>query len=115
MSGFLHAALFQRFWAIAGSVSVRTKVLGIVLGTILLLGFGITVQVRATLTSTLSIRLQEQGVSITRDLAARATDLILINDLYALYLLLEDTQANYHDVRYAFILVRQRNTIMRSG
>jgi signal transduction histidine kinase len=97
-------AVFQRFWTIAGAVSVRTKILGIVLGLVLLLGLGVTVQVRAVLTRTMDAQLQEQAVSVTRDVAARATDLILVNDLYALHQLLSKTQANNVNVRYAFIV-----------
>jgi signal transduction histidine kinase len=50
---------------------------------------------------------QEQGLSIARDVAARATDLILINDLYSLHQLLAETKANYHDVRYVFVISTQ--------
>lgn len=96
--------LFRRFWAIAGAVSVRTKILGIVLGLVIILGIGVTLQVRLVLTRTLSEQLREQSVSIARDVAARSTDLILVNDLYALSQLLRDTQANNPDVRYAFVL-----------
>src|SRR4030066_117233 len=90
--------LIQRFWAVAGAVSVRTKILGIVLGLVLLLGLGVTAQVRATLTRTMDAQLQEQAVSVSRDLAARATDLILINDVYGLHQLLRETQANNANV-----------------
>jgi signal transduction histidine kinase len=95
---------FERFWAIAGAVSIRTKILGIVLALVLALGLGITLQVRAALTRTMDAQLEEQGISVARDLAARATDLILINDLYALHQLLTETQANNANVRYAFIV-----------
>lgn len=98
------SSLFQRFWAIAGAVNIRTKVLGIVLGMVLLLGLAVTVQVRIALTRSFDTQLQEQGISVTRDLAARATDLILVNDLYALHQLLQETLTNNRDVRYAFIL-----------
>ncbi len=103
--------LLDRFWAVAGAVSIRTKILGIVLALVLLLGIGVTLQVRATLTQTMDAQLQEQSVSITRDLAARSTDLILINDLYALHQLLLDTQANNANVRYAFIVDSQNHVL----
>lgn len=95
---------FRDFWAVAGAVSVRAKILGIVLALVLLLGLGVTVQVRATLSQALDAQLQEQAVSVTRDLAARATDLILINDIYGLHQLLRQTQINHANVRYAFLL-----------
>lgn len=86
-----------------GAVSVRTKILGIVLGLVLLLGFVTTVQVRIMSRHALINRLQDSSISTARDVAARATDLILINDLYALHQLLVETQVNNPDVRYAFI------------
>jgi len=95
---------FDSFWAVAGAVSVRTKILGIILGLVLLLGLGVTVQVRAALTRTMDAQLQEQAVSVARDLAARATDLILTNDVYALHQLLIETQTNNSNVRYAFVV-----------
>ena len=104
MTQRLHAPLVQRIWVIAGSVSIRNKVLGITLGVVLLLGLGVTLQVRAVFRDRLKTQLQERGISITRDLAARSTDLILINDLYALHQLLTDTQTNNRDVRYAFVV-----------
>lgn len=99
MQGF-----FNRFWEIAGAVNVRTKILGMALGLVLLLGTGITLQVRYALTKTLTAQLEEQSVSVGRDLAARSTDLILLNDIFALHRLLQETQLNNGNVRYAFIL-----------
>jgi signal transduction histidine kinase len=96
--------VFDKFWAVAGAVSVRTKILGMVLGLVLLLGLGVTLQVRATLAYVMTENLRDQSVSIARDVAARSADPILINDLYALQQLLRDTQANNVDVRYAFVL-----------
>lgn len=96
--------LFHRFWRIAGAVNVRTKILGIVLALVLLLGLTITVQVRQLMSNSMYRQLEEQGVSITHDLAARSTDLILINNLYGLLQLLQDTQANHSSIRYAFVI-----------
>jgi signal transduction histidine kinase len=94
----------ERFWSMAGAVSVRMKILGIILALVLLLGVGATLQVRAMSSRALVAGLQEQSVATGRDLAARATDLILINDLYTLQRLLAETQQNNRDVHYAFIL-----------
>lgn len=97
----------DRLWAVAGAVSIRTKILGIILILVLLLGLGITLQVRFTVTQMMNTLLQEQSVSVARDVAARATDPILINNLYALHELLRETRANNADVRYAFIVDAQ--------
>lgn len=96
--------LSHRLWQIIGAVSIRTKILGIVLGMVLLLGIVTILEVRAMSRQALLNRLQETSISTARDVAARATDLILINDLYALHQLLQETQLNNPDVRYAFIL-----------
>jgi signal transduction histidine kinase len=94
----------DRVWTIIGAVSVRTKILGIVLALVVLLGVGVTLQVRAVLSNTLQAELQRESVSITRDFAARATDLILINDLFGLQKLMREMQTNNPNVRYAFVI-----------
>lgn len=96
--------IFARFWEIAGAVNIRIKILGMALGLVLLLGSGITMQVRIALTKTLSSQLEKQSISVARDLAARSTDLILLNDLFGLHRLLQETQTNNANVLYAFIL-----------
>ncbi len=93
---------------------VRVKIMGIVLGLVLLLGLGITWQVRASMTATLTTQLDQRGVSIARDLAARSTDLILINNTYALYGLLQDTLLNNADLRYAFVLDSNGRVLVHS-
>lgn len=93
-----------RLWHLISSVSVRAKILGMMLGLVLLLGLGVTVQVRTLVTQTMDVQLEEQSISVGRDLAARATDLLLTNDLYALQQLLKETQANNANVRYAFVV-----------
>ncbi len=86
--------LLHHAWGYAGAVSVRTKIMGIVLGLVLLLGVGITLQVRSKMYDALVQRLKDQSTANARDLAARATDFILINDFYALHELLAETKAN---------------------
>jgi signal transduction histidine kinase len=95
---------FRRLWWIAGAVNIRVKILGIVLGLVLLLGFTVTVQVRQLLAQSMYVQLEEQAVSITRDLAARAADPILINNLYALQQLIVGARTTYPSVRYAFVI-----------
>lgn len=101
-------------WGYVGAVSVRTKILGIVLGLVLLLGLGVTWQVRVVSQQALLSELQAASVSVARDIAGRATDLILINDLFALHRLLEETQINNPDVRYAFITDTQGHILVHT-
>lgn len=104
MTRMQRGQVFEVFWSIAGAVNIRTKILGIVLALVLLLGITVTIQVRQLMSATMYRYLEEQGVSITHDLAARSTDLILINNLYGLHELLQDTQNNHTDLRYAFVV-----------
>lgn len=88
--------------------------MGIVLGTALLLGTGMTWEVRMNLIDTLNAQLEQRGVSIARDVAARATDLILTNNSYALYELLRDTVENNEDVRYVIVLDQKGNVLVHT-
>lgn len=94
----------ERWWAWAGGVSVRTKILGIVLTLTTVLGLGVTWQVRVMMNRTLISELGERGHSVISDLAARSADPILLNDTFALHELLTETVANHPDAVYAFVL-----------
>ncbi|RME85499.1 MAG: HAMP domain-containing protein [Caldilineae bacterium] len=96
--------LLERAWALAGGVSVRTKILGIVLTLTTILGLGVTLQVRAVMERVFIVELESRGVSVASDLAARSADPILLNDNYALYQLLTETVANHPDALYAYVL-----------
>lgn len=116
-NGWLRSFLREmaaRIWAIIGAVSIRTKIMGIVLGLALLLGVGVTVQVRVSMAEALGHELEERGISIARNLAARSADLILTSDLFALHKLLRDTVAHNEDARYAFVLDSQGKVLVHS-
>ena len=106
--------LYQRAWNIAGSVSIRAKILGIILGLVALLGIGITIQARYALTATMTAQLEEQSISVSRDLAARSTDPILLSDMLRLHDLLGETIANNPNIRYAFLLDERGQVISHS-
>ena len=69
MNNLFASQLFQRFWQIAGAVSIRIKVLGIVLSVIILLGLFVTLQMREVLTDTLERRLLDQGEDLAGQFA----------------------------------------------
>ncbi|MDP1544523.1 MAG: HAMP domain-containing protein [Anaerolineales bacterium] len=94
----------QRIWAIIGAVSIRTKILGIMLGLVVLFGVGVTARARYAIIETMTLQLEEQSISVSRDLAARATDPILLNDLLGLHDLLNETLENNSNLRYAFLV-----------
>jgi signal transduction histidine kinase len=101
------SANLEQWWAWVGGVSVRTKILGIVLTLTVVLGLGVTWQVRLMMNRTLLAELEERGQSVASGLAARAVDPILLNDTYTLYELLTETLANHSDVTYAFVIDSQ--------
>lgn len=103
--------VLEKGWRWAGSVSVRTKILGIVLTLTIVLGLGVTWQVRLMMNRTLLAELEERGQSVTSDLAARAVDPILLNDTFALHELLIETLANHSDIVYAFVLDPQNQVL----
>jgi signal transduction histidine kinase len=85
--------------------SVRTKILGILVTLTLVLGFGVTLQVRAVMTSVMATELNNRGASVSSDLAARSADPILLNDAFSVHELLGDTVLHHPDAKYAFVIL----------
>ncbi len=101
--------LLTRFWDIAGSVGIRTKVLGIVVGVIVLLGVFVTIQLRAALYQTLEAELYTQGLDLMRFVSGRLETLLAEGDEAAigdyLFGLQEHYSGNGHNtlIDYVFI------------
>ena len=76
MNKLLTSQPFKRFWQFAGAVSIRVKVLGIVLSVIILLGLFVTIQMRSVLTDTLERRLLDQGKALAGQFAEGIAPLI---------------------------------------
>jgi len=96
-------ALALDVWAIAGAVDLRTKIMGIVVGVVLLFGLGATTLVHHGFEESLRGQLEKRALTVGRDLAARSTDPLLVNDLFQLYSLVRDAVSTNEDVRYAFV------------
>lgn len=114
-----HTRLFEKFWQIAGGVSIRVKVLGIVLGVIVLLGVFVTLQMRATLYDTLIAELLEQGYSLSQHILEQAEALEPANDVAALRHLLLNRQEHYSDDNHNtlvdyFVLLAGDGTLITS-
>lgn len=105
---------YQRLLHRLTAVSVRAKILGMVAGIVLLLGLGVTLQVRARLQAELSASLETRGIAITRDLGVRAADLILTENTFALYQLIRDTLETNPDVRYVFVITTDGEVLAHS-
>jgi signal transduction histidine kinase len=94
----------ERLLELVTGVSVRAKIMGIVLALTLSLGLGVTLQVRAVMQDTLLTELDNRGESVASDLAGRAAGLILDRNTFGLNQLLAGTLHNHPDTRYAFVL-----------
>jgi len=106
--------LLAALWARADAVSIRVKIMGIALALVLLLGVGTTLITRARLSATLGEQLEKRALSIARDLAARSTDPILINDTVALGNLIREAINTDEDLGYVYILTPEREVLAHS-
>lgn len=97
-----------------GKVSILIKIMGIILALVILLGSWVTSQVQSTLTRTLRGQLDQQGIIIARDLAARSTDYIFTNNIFSLYELNKETIDNNNNIRYAFIMDSSGRVLVHS-
>ena len=94
-----------------GGLSLRTKFLAGTIGLVALLGLSVTVFVRTTLTQTLLAGLQKRGISITRNIAERSSDLILTESITDLQLMVNDHSRYEEDIEYIFVLDPQREVL----
>jgi signal transduction histidine kinase len=106
--------LWTRVWLIAGAVSVRWKVMGIVVGVIVLLGGAVTYQLLLNYERTLRDQLEGKGVAMARSVAARGADLVLTNQRYSLYELAREVQRSDEDVAYVFVADRDGQPIVHT-
>ncbi len=90
-------------WDLAWSVGLRLKIMGMVVGIVLIFGLGVTTLVHGTVEAALRTQLEKRAVTVASDLAARSTDPLLVNSIFVLHGMVRDTVDNNEDVRYAFI------------
>jgi len=95
---------WARFASWVLSVPIRIKIMGIALGIVALLGMGVISQVRSSMRATLEAELQRRGAAIARDVAGRAADLIVTNNLFALHELVRTTVQHNEDTWYVLVL-----------
>ncbi|MFZ5944458.1 MAG: histidine kinase [Bacillota bacterium] len=94
--------------------TIRTKIMGIIIGITLLLGVWVSFQTYDTMQTNLREQLIKQGISTGQYISARSVDLIFTNDTYALHQLISKIVENNKDVRYIFILDSQGDLITNS-
>ena len=92
-------------------VPLRMKILGLALGLILLFGAVITYMAQVALRENVDAFLKQESRFVARELSYQVRDSLLINDLYGLTLLLQNTVQNRPDLRYALVINPQRQVI----
>lgn len=80
MNRIAQSRLFRQFWGYAGAVSVRVKVLGIVLSMIVLLALFVILRLRAVMTATLTLEIQGQGHAINHYMIEHLPDVTTLPD-----------------------------------
>nr|WP_239094039.1 histidine kinase [Bacillus sp. B15-48] len=70
--------------------------------------------IRHSITETLSKQLDDRVSSIGSDVAAKSSDLLLTNNIYALQKLVNDTKSNNNDIEYVFILNERGRPIVHT-
>ena len=94
--------------------TISTKIMGIIIGIVLLLGGWVSFQTYDTMQTTLREQLIKQGISTGQYISARSVDLIFTNDTFSLHQLISKIVESNKDVRYVFILDSQGEIITNS-
>ncbi len=109
----MYQRTLDRFWRIAGRASIRVKVLGIVVGVIVVLGVAIILQMRSLLRANLEQELQLQGIDLIGDAEQGAASLAELGNWNTLNALLEELKTHYsspaHNTLVAYIVVTDAN------
>src|SRR5664279_41438 len=105
----MYQRVLEQFWRIAGRASIRVKVLGIVVGVIIVLGAAVIVQMHSLLHTALEQELQVQGIDLIDDAKNEVDSLAVSGDSGTLKALLEELQAHYsspaHNTLIAYMVV----------
>lgn len=111
--------LLRRAWQLAGSVSVRVKVLGIVVGVIVLLGMFVILQMRTVMTAALLHDFYHQASSVAESIAVDVTETLLGGSSNQLALLLTDRKQHYssdsHNTSVLYILIENADGSLLAG
>lgn len=105
------ARVWKPFRDLAGRVSIRNKIMGMILALTLVLGLLMTWQVRDIMSRVLAGELESLGLAVATDLAGLVADDVEGGDVAALFTTLEATVANHPDLTYALV-VSERGDVL---
>ncbi|MBI4847852.1 MAG: diguanylate cyclase [Nitrospirae bacterium] len=92
-------------------ISLRTKILVMMAGLIMLSGIGTMVFIKTALYQKLFIKLEERGITIARYIAENSVNPILTEKFYQLEMMAKDVKSTEEDVEYIFILDEHGNVL----
>lgn len=102
----------NNFWIrYLNKIKIQYKILGLLVGIVLLLSSMLILQMGNILTTNLRDQLDKRAISIGSDVAARSTNELLINNAYSVYEMIKDTVNNNQDVLYIFVVDTQGQVI----
>jgi signal transduction histidine kinase len=94
--------------------SVKTKVLGMTIGLVVLMALTSTIFLREILVVKLSDDLDRRAISIASDLSSRSINYTILKDILGLHNLLQDTMQNNPDVEYIFVVDQSSNVLIHT-
>ncbi|OQX10774.1 MAG: hypothetical protein BWK76_20135 [Desulfobulbaceae bacterium A2] len=95
---------WQRLQAVLLGASLRLKILGMVLGLLLLFAAVILAMVQFALDRNIDTFLKQESRFVAGELAYQVRDYLLINDIYGLSRMLRNTVQNRPDLRYVVVV-----------
>lgn len=106
--------LWFAFWSRAGSVNIRTKIMGIVAVCILASTLAVVWYTYHDVLAALRHELQRRGIAIGTSLAAQSRDFLLTDNQFALYTLVKHTRDADKDLVYIFVLDSSGDVLVHS-
>lgn len=101
-------------WAKIGTVSIRTKVMGIVAACIIGSAVALVWYTYQDDSARSREQLQQRGIDISNNLATQSRDLILTDNRFALYELLRSVSTTDEDIIYIFVLDTSGEVLVHS-
>ncbi len=105
---------YSRIRCLFEAVPLRLKIMGMVVGTALLIAVLTAFQVRRAMTDEIFRQLRERSCSTALEFASRAPEYVLVNDIFGLTRLFKDAVSNRRDLRYAFMISPKGEVVAHS-
>lgn len=95
-------------------VPIKIKIMGIVILFVSLLGITVIMETRSHMQHILREQLEQRGLAIASDVAARSTNPMLVGDSFSLYEIVQGLPSHYEDIRYLIIFNNNKDIILHT-